>query len=545
MAAEKLETSKYLKIFDAYLVEVTRLDGDGLLPRIGRSHSWSQITAQLRKDLSHAKTKFEIGRIFMRLDAAYTNLHAHIDVTDDYNLRSEGKVQLAVSFWPDQLSENGDVNKFILSNVRREYFINLEPSERPQLGDEVVSINGRDMKYWQDENFNFCKYPLKAQCQINLKDNFSNEMLSWNRREPLKMRVKRGAKFISFKVPIVARRQEHKSAQGSSGSEDNKFDLPLPPGNCGLPPERYPNFKLVYQGLRGCAYERADVPDVTLIRIGGFDYARMKYKTDITRVRIETEKFYQTYWKQRAKSTKKLIIDVTGNLGGDIITTWAALFIETGFQDQWVQFKNLKEYEDSQWQKDSFYDDPTKYKFFKNYKAQIAAKKIMSEDFMPATPQFCATDEGSCESEKWPSKQTGFKGDVIIFTDELCISSCVGFVWTMKTYLKDKVKFIGVPDSGDSTYSRAYIEGGIDNSKAGFFIKTIPRPPHGFDKAGADAEYRYTVSTSRQTDEKGNIISGKPQKMDFFSYARWDEDPDMWVARMLEVTIEKIKAKEL
>jgi hypothetical protein len=550
LASEKLPIPTYLKLFDSYLIELHRLDGDGLLPRTdegaGRTMTWPQVTKQLRKDLSRAKTKFEVGNVFRRLDAAYTNLHAHIDLSKDYNFESEGHLQLAVAFWPDQLSENGEVNKYIVSNVRKEYFSNLEPEQRPKLMDELISINGRNIKSWQDENMNFCKFPLKSQCELNFKDNFKMERLSWNRRKPLKMTVKRGGKLLSFNIPVISMKGWNPSEEENSGSKRGPKELPPPPENCRLSPDRYPDFKLVYQGLQACAYEKTDLPNVTLLRIGGFSYWKNKYKTDINNVRVEAEKFYQLYWKRKASETKKLIIDVVSNHGGDIITPWGALFIESGFQDQWVEFKNLKEYAaDEQWRKDSFYDDPSKYTFFKDYQAKLASGQLKSEDYMPRTPQFCPTDEGDCYTEKWPSKKTGFKGDVIILTDEMCISSCVGFVWTMKTYLKDRVKFVGVPDSGDSTYSRAYVEGGLDNSKQGYYLKAMPRPPKSSSQVNENAIFKYAVSTSRQTDEKGAIISGKPQKIDLFMYPHWREDPNEWTARMLKVVVEKISEKQL
>lgn len=159
--------------------------------------------------------------------------------------------------------------------------------------------------------------------------------------------------------------------------------------------------------------------------------------------------------------------------------------------------------------------------------------------YLPQQPQFCASDEGDCRTVKWPSRNSGFKGQMIFITNEWCISSCVGFVWIMKKYLKDRVQFAGVPDSGDSTFARAFLEGGIDHSKKGFFLRTIARKHSSRATTSQGALFQQVVSISRSTDEDGTIISGRPQKMDFFISPRWSESPDDWVHRVLTTVIGK------
>ena len=50
------EKTSALLLFDGYLKEVYRLDGDGLIPRGNRKLSYPQIAKNLRRDLQQAKT---------------------------------------------------------------------------------------------------------------------------------------------------------------------------------------------------------------------------------------------------------------------------------------------------------------------------------------------------------------------------------------------------------------------------------------------------------------------------------------------------------
>lgn len=533
---------KYNKLYEAYLKEIDRIDADGLIPRKNRPESWKQTTNGLKKDLHKAKTLFDVGRVFKRTDAAYTNLHAHINLDAKYDYNSEGRVRSGISFWPEKVDAEGNVTRFILSNVRKEYFVHLQPELRPKVEDELLAINGRDMKWWQKNNLTFCKFPLLSQCQLNIKDNFRDEVLNWNRREPLIVKLKRGSRVFSVQVPVYGQSSQN---QPQGGANANQETAQAPPPNCNLDPARYPDYKLVYEGVHACAFENEKLPQVVLLRIGSFNYSRLNYKTDIKDVRIESEKFYTSYWKSRAAGTKKLILDLVDNGGGDLVTTWSALFLEQDFQDQWVQFKKTKEFSALEWQKNAFYDDGGKFKLLEAWKKSGEWDRLVEGKFTPNMPQFCVTDDGDCLNEKWKSRHTGFKGQVIMMTNEWCISSCTGFAWTLKYYLGDQVYIVGVPESGDSTYSRAYIEGGIDQSKQGFFIRVISREPGSKAKVSEDAVFRAAVSASRSTDEKGNVISGIPQKVDLFIPTGWNEAPDDWVSKMVKTISEKILKNEI
>lgn len=104
----------------------------------------------------------------------------------------------------------------------------------------------------------------------------------------------------------------------------------------------------------------------------------------------------------------------------------------------------------------------------------------------------------------------------------------------MKHYLNDRVKFVGIPDSGDSTYARAGIEGHISNQSP--FNHTTVIPQVSMENNFNDPNHLFTqfVSVSRTTDEKGTVISTVPQIMDIEIFPYWYEGSQEWLARVLK-----------
>lgn len=518
-----------LKMLDNYFKEIDRLDGDGLLPRHNRKKSWAQIKSQLKKELKLSKSKGDIGRVFVRLDSAYTNLHAHIKLNPDHDYYSDGRPVLAASFQPEIINEDGLVTKYIISNVRNEYFIHLDHKDRPQKGDALIAINHQDMSLWSDENFEFCKFPLRSQCEYDFFDNFRKGHLNWHVRKPLVYTLIRNNKKLNVQIPVFAKNENR-----SSGSSEKQ-------NPCGPEPEKYPNFDLVYQGYQACVYENKKHPDVALLKIKSFKYKKGEVVNDIDHVSKEVRRFAEKYWDKNYKKIKLLIIDVIENGGGDIVTDWSSQFLDRPFQDQWVQFKKTKELEDLNWRKAAFYDDPGKHQIYEKLKNSEKWQQIKEGEFIPPMPQFCYSDNGDCLSEKFKPISDPYKGKIIILTDAYCISSCTGFVWTLKNYLKERVQFAGIPDSGDSTYSRTFIEGTIDSSKKSYKLEIFPRTSGQRAEVSKDSLFRAAISTSRSTDENGNVLSGTPMKMDYFISPKWNESPDDWIARMTNEVLSKAR----
>ena len=502
------------KLFDDFKATVERLDGDGLLPRIGRAETWSQTTAALRKEFVKAKDLFELGQILKRFDQTYTNLHAHLVVAPELDYSSkEGRMKPAVSFYPEVVNEGQKNFRYLASNVNKALFLNMDPKDRPEVGDEVVAINGKPMQLWSKENLIYCKYTMREQCEIDFWDTFRKELRAWNRRMPLRYTLKRQNRKWTVAVPI-----------SGPSSQANTPEKSLP---CETDPQVYHPFVLVYEGHHACAYEDKARPGVVVLRIKSFAYKKDHPK--IKGISEETQLFWDSYWKVRAPKTKKLIVDVSDNGGGDSVVSWYKLFFTAPFQEQYAQFRNIEELKRPEFRSALFYDEPAKEIFYQSLAKDGSLQKLTSKDFLPPVPQFCAAENKDCREELFTPIEHKFKGDVRIVLNQWCHSSCVGFVWNMKNVLKDRVKFVGQPDDGDSTYGRVLVAATLNsNSAKGFDLQIVPRRSGQRAEATGGILFEQAVSVTRSADKNGKIVSGTPQKVDLWIPFKWNKDWSTW-----------------
>src|SRR5262245_58786100 len=83
------------RLFDEYIQNIERLDGDGLIPRKNRPLPWKKTISLLRIKLLKAQTKIQFAKVFIQIDNTYTNLHSHLKLAPEFDLRAqEGSVQL-------------------------------------------------------------------------------------------------------------------------------------------------------------------------------------------------------------------------------------------------------------------------------------------------------------------------------------------------------------------------------------------------------------------------------------------------------------------
>ena len=479
--------------------EILRLDGDGLLPRANRPESWEVTIQRLANEASEAKTLYDLGRVFKRVDATYPNLHASVYMIPQLEeLKSEQSLSLPFVFYPVNIDKNFKISNFKIM-VKKGMKTDL------QNGDEIISINSRSLQEWTDENFIFCKFPYREQCEIEFYDNFIKELLGWNHGQSLELRIKRGKEVLNISVELGIR----------PINLNKNVSMSLP---CDVYPSRYKSFKLVFQGENLCAFESFDNSNIVTLRIKSFSY-KDSAKVSLSR---EVELFWKKYWQKKSPKVKTLILDVLDNSGGDSPIPYYGLFYARPYQEQFVQFKKIEEFERPDILESHFWNSNSKKIWFKRIKKQGEFLKVKKGDFLSQVPQFCADDKKDCSKESFLPKINGFKGEVKILMDQWCISSCVGFVYNIKNLLKERVKTYGMPDSGDSTYSRLTISIS-PNTKA--IISS-------WKKAQApglpEPWIRQIVSATRTTDKDGKILSGIPQVVDVWVPRSWNQSSEEW-----------------
>jgi len=522
------------KIFDDIVSEIERLDGDGLLPRKNRSESWKQTTKRLRKLATEAKSWGELGHVFNMLDATYPNLHAHVFLAPELDWRqSEGRLTLAASIRTDTPKQGERPKTFRIGSVRAELLEKLPEKDRPAVKDEVLAINGKPVSYWENENFHFCKFPLREQCADDFFDNFRKEILSWDRKQPLQITLMRDQRKWTVELPFT-------SAAVKSTNNGSEVGADEP---CGVVKDRYPDFKLVYHGYNACAFESERYPGTSLIRIRGFRYFDAKEGTKFKNTDDEVDAFWNEYWKGRSRNTKHVIFDVIENGGGDWVIPWYGLFFKEPFQEQYVSFKKIRELsDDPKVLEELFYREKSKHLWLDRLKSEGTWSKIPVGGFLPPVPQFCVFSKEDCSKGLFDPRDNGFTGDVKILVDQWCISSCVGFVWNMKDVLKDRVKFYGMPDSADSAYGRVYIDVYLDSSaKDGFRLQVSPRPGATLATLPQGAIARQAVSVTRSTDKNGKVISGIPMEMDGWVPQKYHYFDENWKTSVLKRALEDIR----
>lgn len=487
--------------------EIIRLDGEGLIPRANRPESWEATMKRLATEASEAKSLYDLGRVFRKVDATYPNLHANIFMIPELDERkSEGPLVLPITFFPVSADRKFTASRFKI-NVRKDMKTEFKN------GDEIISINSRPLKEWTDENFIFCKFPYREQCEIEFYSNFTKELLSWNRHQNLEFKVKRGAEELT----IVA----HPEVKPPSLDVEHR-DLP-----CDVSPRRYKGFKLAYEGENLCAFESMKHPNVVALRIKSFVYQDVPFAV----LDGEVQMFWNNYWGKKSSKVKTLILDVIDNHGGQSPIPYYGLFYSRPYQEQYVQFKKIEEFERQDILESLFWGDRGKEIWFENIKKDGTFSRMKNGDFLTQIPQFCANRKKDCREDLFKPRPNGFKGQVKVLMDQWCVSSCVGFVSNIKDLLKERVKTYGIPDSGDSAYSRLTVFVGPQAEVSVGGLKKAQKPDEPVPWI------RQIVAVTRSTDKEGKILSGIPQAIDVWVPRIWNQSDDEWAASVFNKAV--------
>lgn len=462
--------------------EVIRLDGEGLLSRKGNRKPFREVVQELSKKALDNNSLYDFHNTFQQLDGAYTNLHSRAI----FSKRVDGKIimpwYLDQSVW--LFSEVGDGNsKLKVYNVKDK---TIKVSE----GDEVVAINGRSVIEWFDENFEFCKFPLKAQCDRQFSAHLLSLRLSWKGDTPLVYSIKSNDEIVDVEVK-------------SFRSEQNQDPLRK---RCDYKSEeRYPGFKLKYMGFYACIYESEANSGIALLRISSFQYNRRKNSKNPFNEIHEEVAALEKFWLKKSDKYKELILDLINNTGGNLPVSYYQLLFHGKFQEQFVRFKKTEEFENDDLRKWIFWTDKSHELSYQRRLKNGSWNKLKYGEFTAPEPMFCADQEKPCEDSSFSAKKHSFNGNVSVMLNEKCVSSCDGFVWAVKNYLN--AKLYGFPQAADSAYSRLRIDAIKDkNSPDGFKIIVNPQ------RAELDKNHivGQVVAVSRTSDENGNSFNGNP-----------------------------------
>jgi hypothetical protein len=511
-----------LKIFDEVSSEMMRLDAEALEARRLRPESWKNTMRELRSEVAAAEDFRDLASVFTRLDATYTNLHSSVDFVADGEWFEPGYVHASAQVLT-QLTDSGR-SRFLL------YFADKEWDEGRRRGlrsgDEVLSINGRSLESWSDENFLFCKFPLQLQCDQELFDNLVSGVLSWNRGDDLKLVVKKSesGERVTVKVPYEIRRRTAEQRQRRETRKLERLE-------CARSPERYPGHRLAYAGNRACVFEKDGDPTSAVLRITSFSYSASRLLPDqkLRSVRQEVEAL-RPYWMEHAGAWKHLAIDVIDNNGGNAPIPYYELLFTDAFQEQYYRLKKIPELENREFLDGLLWSDAPQLSTYEMMRKDGSWDRTSVGKLLPAVPMFCRDDAEDCRVSNFVPRPHPFRGRVSLLMNRMCISSCDGFVWGVKSVLGERAKLYGQPQAADSTYSRARID--VEwTANEGFSTQVRTQ----FANVNDRTLFSQVVSVSLSTDAQGRPLAGRPLKLDRFV----GDDPFMdalWPAKVLRAS---------
>lgn len=495
----KIPSSELQKtIFKAIRSEMIRPDGEGLIARKERPLNFLQTTDNLLNESIQEENIQDFYSLFKRLDGAYTNLHSKLV----FNPELEQSINIPLY----KLMKVGSIAE-VVPGIETKFFVNyIDDGDLKNLieeGDEIVRINGRSIKSWLDENFLFCKLPFRGQCDNNFEVNLLSLNLSWKGTK-LIYSVKHLEKIVDIEVKFY--NPESNTTKSDKKLCDYKAD------------KKYPNFKLVYKGQYNCLFENIDNPSIALMRISSFQYKRNADPANRFKSVDEEVNAFYPFWKQNAEKYKELIIDLLSNGGGNAPIPYYKILVHGLFQEQYVEFKKTKEFEDERLRSSMLWDNTAQELSYQKLLITGEWSKLAYGSFTKPIPIFCADDSRPCEESSFESYEHNFRGNVHLMVNEWCVSSCDGFVWAMNNLLK--AKLYGQPQAADSAYARLRIDAIWDaNEKDGF--KVVINPERGeFDPNFIIGQ---TIAVSRATDAQGKILNGDPLPLEKMIPYRFNE----------------------
>lgn len=500
MPATELQQKLVLKIRD----EMIRLDGEGLIPRVNRPETFLQTTEKLAKEAASNITSFDFYRTFSRLDATYPNIHTHVTFPDLFN------DEISIP-GPDGMGASNIYLAVEVLTPTKTNTVLQDIGDNPELskkweGAELKAINNIPLEKWQQENFIFCKWALRSICDRNFEENLLMGVLSW-KGGPLVYTFQKDKEKID--LPVIFKKPESQGPRYERRQCDWKWE------------KHYPGFALIHKGYFACLFQKNNDPSTMLLRISSFQYKRGKKidpKSSIQTMKQETETL-KNVWVPKSGLVKHLILDLIDNGGGNEPMDYYRMLFRKPFQEQYVRFKKTPEMENYDNRYSMMNEDPAQELWFQKYVKSGEWAKVKTGKFSKSTPMFCAEADKPCDEVLFQPWSHQFNGKVSIMINDGCISTCDAVVFTLVKYLN--AKLYGFYQAADTAYSRLRINAVKDEgSPSGFKLKIGPQRAEMDENAIVSQDVAVTLSV----DEKGNIVSGKPLKLNRFVPIKWDSD---------------------
>ena len=503
--------SQRIEAIKAFAGGITRNDAeaidDGWLGRKG----WGRSIRRAEKDAGLSKDPQAFGLVLRTLYASYPSLHSHMELRADIDYRTTFGAPYLPFTMKTRIVGPGIVPDAVFISSVSDDQEGLSGA-RLAVGDQVKALNGRPMSYWLSRTATVCRRNSRWQCYDDFDKQFRNGLLGWDPRQTLRIEsIRDGQQETLAYVPeAVPTRSDQRARTG-----------------CGEDGTSYQGFEPVYTGWNLCAFRRAAEPGVEIWRLKSFHYAE---NATVDSPKAEVARFWEQHWKAAAPSVRTLIIDVSGNGGGDVPLAWYSLIFDKPYQEQYAQYRRLQAYDDPAVASE-IPEDPAHANWLAAVRHGDAEAWNKIGGYLPPVPMFCADEDTNCDGKLVMPELSGFTGDVSLIIDDNCVSSCSGFSWNILNKLGTRAAAFGLPDSGDSNFRRLplklFYSRGIWSTTLG--TSSIPQE---------NPLATVSVMVTRTTTSDGHVISGKSLPVRVAVNRRWNDTANSWTKRALDAALE-------
>ena len=349
---------------------------------------------------------------------------------------------------------------------------------------------------------------MRVQCSQDFESNLLAGLLAWQ-GGPLIYTLQQKKQKKDFEISFSAPPLASESLELARKRCDWKWE------------KNYPDFKLIHRGRFACLFERNDDPRTVVIRIRSFQYQKStpaSLKEQIQSLPEEVAAL-RPYWTANSGRIRHLILDLIDNRGGNAPIDYYQLLFSHPFLEQFVEFKKTTEFEDRELRDALFWHDRAHERWFQEFQSSGEWSRLKAGEFTPPTPQFCADGSQICGSVRFIPFSHSFRGKISLMVNQNCISSCDGMVWMLMQGLHAKA--YGFYSAADSAYARLRIDAIQDSATPAGFVLKIHSPRSALNEEAWVSEI---VATSRSTDAQGNILSGRPIRLEKVIPERSDEN---------------------
>jgi len=200
-----------------------------------------------------------------------------------------------------------------------------------------------------------------------------------------------------------------------------------------------------------------------------------------------------------------LFIDLQNNGGGSENTPWVAALTANGFMDNLVEYKKITEINQTDIRQAMFYGSDYAESWF----AELTIEQ-KENNFLPARGDFCRGSNTCLPTLiKSNPNHINFK-QLVLITNNNCVSSCDDLVWRLKAYSNAKV--VGQMPATDGAYARLMVY--VILRPNGEVTSIISGEDMQADFPQDQLLFSYRVPVSRTVASNGIILDGNTDVLD-------------------------------